>query len=1686
MAVGSPPPRCPLLNMCLLRLGLILALFVASLATGVATVAEAQTEGESRAGDRFFSGPITSPDFCLNLSLGGARTYPYDSDGDGMADVCSLPYTRREAVARQNAYEALADRYQSRFIDLVRKACKALASVSFGDNDADLENDVCATGQLSKVPRPLSGNVESFFSGHITGPDFCLNLSLGGARTYPYDSDGDGMADVCSLPYTRREAVARQNAYEVLALNYSASFLVLLDSACETLRDSGETFGELPADLAKDVCAQRIKLPPPPPPPPPPGKPDAPTLQVGVRKLVAEWSEPKNSGPKINDYDVRHCDTSNSNVCDDDDTDWTELDDTGDNATSTATTATITGLTNGTTYEVQVRAGSSAGNGAWSDSATAAVANVPDKPTAPTLTSGIKQLGVSWTEPNTNGEAISDYDVQYRECTATGTTPCNATGDWTDHTHSGTTTTATITGLTNGTTYQVEVRATNGAGTGIWSDPMSAATADFPSKPAAPTLTAGDQQLTASWSPPAANRSTITDYDVRHCDTSNSNVCDDDDTDDTDWTELDDTGDNATSTATITGLTNGTAYQVQVRAGNGVGDGAWSSSATGTAAGEPDKPWVPVLHSGTSTQLLVYWWVPANNGAAIADYDVRYCDDSTGCDAPAEWTALDDTGNNATSTATTVTITGLTDATTYQVQVRAGNSTGDGDWSASAVLAASGTAATVPDKPTGLTVSAASETLTLSWTAPSNNGGSTILGYQFFACWPWARCTLDPPASPRPWPRQTPSEPTCYVAAHSGLYLGSPTSFTGLTNGTNYRLLVRAKNLVGCSDWSDAVFGQPTLGPPTNLVLSAYQDGLKARWTPPSGTVGGYDVQYQACTATPKTCTTNPTWGTWTDHTHSGNAASTTISGLTYGTAYKVRVRAKTSSTQTVWVESSTAVTPAKAAPDAPAAPTLASGNAQLSVKWAAPAYNGGSPITDYDVQYREQNTDNTWPSTWTDHSYTGTGTDTIITSLTNAKNYQVQVRAVNDYNSDNTDDPGDWSLSATETAGRAAQPDAPILTSGIKSLGVEWSPPANNGSAITGYRLRVKRGGPYDWETGTVLSATTTTTTLNRIYGSQLANGRSYDVQVQAQNAAGWSPWSDSASEKVGKPGKIANRTLSLARTLYRESGTAKVGFNAFWLKPQHPSESGFGITGYEMDYRKADATTWIDVSGIQTTNTGGNVTVKPNPSPSTITAYEVRVRAQNAAGYGPWAESLFIVWAPPTAPSNVSLLAGGNSLRATWQPPSDNGGARITGYHAEYWTPARTVNGVNLPARWDRWGYQCVENQHYYFDIDNLRMAESTRMDITNGLTYKVRIRAMNDTVGSIGDDYSPWSSEVSVAAGSGKPYPPYWRYHHNSPNYLFNPPYPRDFPGNYPTVTRGDQQLTVTWSAPNNGGSAITDYDVRYRAGSSGSWTELDDSGNNATSTATTATISNLTNDTAYEVQLRAENSVGSSDWTPSFPGTPSTTAPTTPAAPTDVRVFSGNPRCGSTQSGELSVVDLTLPSDNGGASVRSIQVRYRKAAQDGNQAGSWVNVQERQVSFGGDGSSYPLEAGKKYDVQVRMKNSAGFGAWSQTVTQTTNKPLPPVLMNAAPGDTKIYVDSGTGLANGSTVTGRELRYRTAAVGNTQAGAWTTIRGTGRITTITGLTNGTKYEVQARTTSINGSSGWSSSSFVTPATP
>jgi hypothetical protein len=167
-------------------------------------------------------------------------------------------------------------------------------------------------------------------------------------------------------------------------------------------------------------------------------------------------------------------------------------------------------------------------------------------------TAGNTQATVNWAAPsNDGGSPITGYTVTSSPGHFVATVTASAT-------------TATVTGLTNGTSYTFTVTATNAVGTGPASPASNAVTPAAPTAPGAPTsvtATAGNDQATVSWSSPASTGgSAITGFTVM---SSPGGV-------------TASASGTATST-TVTGLTNGTSYTFTVTAANAVGSGPVSA-----------------------------------------------------------------------------------------------------------------------------------------------------------------------------------------------------------------------------------------------------------------------------------------------------------------------------------------------------------------------------------------------------------------------------------------------------------------------------------------------------------------------------------------------------------------------------------------------------------------------------------------------------------------------------------------------------------------------------------------------------------------------------------------------------------------------------------------------------------------------------------------------------------------------------------------------------------------------------------------------------------------------------------------------------------------------------------------------------------------------------------------------------
>ena len=491
------------------------------------------------------------------------------------------------------------------------------------------------------------------------------------------------------------------------------------------------------------------------------------TLSEGNRSLSVSWSAPSNSGgADITDYEVRFCD--NGTGCDTED-EWIPHDHTG-----SGTATSIGELTNGNAYQVRVRAINSAGHSDWSQPAIATPVGPPGLPVELTLSEGNRSLSVSWSAPSNSGGAdITDYEVRFCD----NGTGCDTEDEWIPHDHTGSGTATSIGELTNGNAYQVRVRAINSAGHSDWSQPAIATPVGPPGLPVELTLSEGNRSLSVSWSAPSnSGGADITDYEVRFCD--NGTGCDTED----EWIPHDHTG---SGTATSIGeLTNGNAYQVRVRATNSAGHSDWSQPAIATPVGPPGLPVELTLSEGNRS-LSVSWSAPSNSGGAdITDYEVRFCDNGTGCDTEDEWIPHDHTGSG-----TATSIGELTNGNAYQVRVRATNSAGHSDWSQPAIATPVGP----PGLPVELTLSEGNRSLSVSWSAPSNSGGADITDYEVRFCDNGTGCDTEDEWIPHD---------------HTGS--GTATSIGELTNGNAYQVRVRATNSAGHSDWSQPAEG--TLG----------------------------------------------------------------------------------------------------------------------------------------------------------------------------------------------------------------------------------------------------------------------------------------------------------------------------------------------------------------------------------------------------------------------------------------------------------------------------------------------------------------------------------------------------------------------------------------------------------------------------------------------------------------------------------------------------------------------------------------------------------------------------------------------------------------------------------------------------------------------------------------------------------
>ena len=398
---------------------------------------------------------------------------------------------------------------------------------------------------------------------------------------------------------------------------------------------------------------------------------------------------------------------------------WIRVDGTdADISGATSITYTLVGADQGKTIKVTVSFTDDASNPeTLTSTATAAVAAAANTPAtgAPTIT-GAAQVGQTLTAVTTG---IMDAD---------GLTSVSYTYQWirvaTDNTEtniaSATASTHTLVAADQGTTIKVKVSFTDDASNAetLTSAATAAVAAAVPNNPPAfsadaadrsvPENTAAGQNVGAALTATDADSDTLT-YTLEGADAASFDI-------------VSTSGQIQTRTGVTYNHEAQSTYTVIVKAddSNGGTDTVTVTIAVTDVAEPPGIPAAPTVTAtaGSNSSLDVSWTAPANTGPAIASYDLQYREGDSGnfTDGP-----QDVTGASAA-------IGSLAPGTAYQVQVRATNAEGDGDWS----LSGTGqTGNSAPGAPTVLSATASGTTrIDLSWTAPASTGGSAITGYR--------------------------------------------------------------------------------------------------------------------------------------------------------------------------------------------------------------------------------------------------------------------------------------------------------------------------------------------------------------------------------------------------------------------------------------------------------------------------------------------------------------------------------------------------------------------------------------------------------------------------------------------------------------------------------------------------------------------------------------------------------------------------------------------------------------------------------------------------------------------------------------------------------------------------------------------------------------------------------------------
>ena len=537
----------------------------------------------------------------------------------------------------------------------------------------------------------------------------------------------------------------------------------------------------------------------------------------------------------------------------------------------------------------------------------------------------------------------------------------------------------------------------------------------------------------------------------------------------------------------------------------------------------------------------------------------------------------------------------------------------------------------VPDAPRNLTAFDDGPTaIELEWDAPLADGGTKITGYLI-------EVSTDGGDTWRNLARNTRSTDTRYSDA-------------GLDAGDTRHYRVSAINFNGAGEASDVASATTEdLLPDAPRRVTARARGTSAielSWTAPSSSgsapITGYRIEVSR--------TGTGGWLVLEADTDSRSTAYT-HGRLSPGSTRHYRVAAITRAGRSPWSSVAQATTDVTT-PSAPAGlrvvPSGVGGSDQLLLTWTRPSTDGGSSITGYRIEMSSNGV-----AGWVIlvASTSGAATTYLHAGLAPGTTRFYRVAAIN------AQGQGAYS-NVVRGATNAARPDPPqglrARAGGPTSITLTWEAPASDGGArITGYTVRGLSPDDGNWitirpHTG---SRATTFTHIN------LKPATFYRYQVAAINRVGAGQWSFETAALTHADIPAAPTGLTA-----RAIGTSRIDLS--WTAPRNTG--GATIRGYRIEASSDEGRTW----SIIRRNTNSTATTLSDVDLEPATTRHYRVAAINIAGNGPFSNVAQATTEAtlPGVPQDLTAEADGTSeIDLSWQAPTDDGGAQVTGYRVQ-----------------------------------------------------------------------------------------------------------------------------------------------------------------------------------------------------------------------------------------------------------------------------------------------------------------------------------------------------------------------------------------------------------------------------------